>query len=127
MPNHIHLQFYYSGGKQNLNTIIGNGKRFMAYGIINRLEERLETKLLERLRMAVQPKDKVKGQKHEVWQDSFDIKKCITEKFILQKLNYIHWNPCTERWKLADHPYNYIHSSASFYELGKKHYPLLKD
>ena len=47
MPNHIHLLLYYAGGKQKLNVIIGNGKRFIAYGIIKRLEEKQEIKLLE--------------------------------------------------------------------------------
>ena len=127
MPNHIHLLLYFAGGKQSLNTIVGNGKRFMAYEIINRLTNMQDWKLLKRLSIAVKTKDQEKGQKHEVWEDSFDAKQCRTEKFILQKLNYIHWNPCTGKWKLAFKPYNYFHSSASFYELGKKHYPLLKD
>jgi REP element-mobilizing transposase RayT len=29
MPNHLHLLLYYAGGGQSLNTIVGNGKRFM--------------------------------------------------------------------------------------------------
>ena len=127
MPNHIHVLLYYAGGPQSLNTIIGNGKRFMAYGIVDCLESMKENWLLKRLHNAVKPKDKAKGQRHQVWEDSFDIKHCRTEKFILQKLNYMHWNPCTGKWKLADKPYNYLHSSSSFYELGKKTYPLLKD
>ena len=53
---------------------------------------------------------------HEVGQGKFDIKECRTEKFILQKLNYIHNNPCTQRWKLAEKPYEYLHSLARFYD-----------
>src|SRR4051812_12861169 len=44
MPNHIHLLLHYTGGHQSLNTIIGNGKRFLAYGIIDRLEEMKESR-----------------------------------------------------------------------------------
>jgi hypothetical protein len=33
MPNHLHLLLYYNGGK-NLNIVIGNGKRFMAYELV---------------------------------------------------------------------------------------------
>src|SRR5258705_10116634 len=29
MPNHLHLLLHCGGGKQSLNTLIGNGKRFM--------------------------------------------------------------------------------------------------
>ena len=126
MPNHIHVLLYFNGAKQSLNTTTGNGKRFMAYGIADRLKKIREYKLLETEHSSA-TKDKSKGQKHELWEDSFDVKQCRTEKFILQKLNYMHWNPCTQRWKLADKPYNYPHSSASFYELGKKHYQFLKD
>jgi len=35
--------------------------------------------------------------------------------FIKQKLNYIHFNPFTGKWNLADMPENYAHSSAAFY------------
>jgi hypothetical protein len=31
MPNHLHLLLYYAGGAQPLNTLVGNGKRFIAY------------------------------------------------------------------------------------------------
>ena len=47
---------------------------------------------------------------------------------IEQKLEYIHHNPVKGKWNLVDDFTNYIHSSASFYELGKpgivqiKHY-----
>jgi REP element-mobilizing transposase RayT len=127
MPNHVHLLLHYAGGRQSLNTIVGNGKRFLAYGIVRRLEDMKKDKLLDKLKKAVKAKDREKGQKHELWEDSFDIKQCRSENFILQKLNYMHWNPCTGKWKLADRPYTYLHSSSSFYELGKKTYPLLKD
>ena len=115
MPNHLHMLLHYSGGHQNLNTIIGNGKRFIGYDIINRLKDNKENKLLMKLESAVKVVDRNKGKKHELWQNSFDAKECRTEDFVLQKLNYIHNNPCSGKWKLADHPYHYEHSSAMFY------------
>ena len=39
MPNHLHLLLHYNGGK-SLNTVIGNGKRFMAYEIIDLLDQK---------------------------------------------------------------------------------------
>jgi REP element-mobilizing transposase RayT len=119
MPNHIHLLLHYAKDFQSLNTIIGNGKRFMAYDIIERLALKNEEQLITKLQWAVEFKDRKRGKKHEVWEDSFDVKECRTEKFILQKLNYIHNNPCTGKWKLADSPIHYRHSSASFYISGK--------
>ena len=92
----------------------------MAYDIVDTLENQQENCLLEKMQLSVSSSDKKKGKKHEVWEESFDIKECRTEKFILQKLNYIHNNPCSGKWKLADNPLHYLHSSASFYINGKQ-------
>ncbi|MEO6694211.1 MAG: hypothetical protein ABIY50_12715 [Ignavibacteria bacterium] len=35
-----------------------------------------------------------------------------------EKLNYIHHNPCTHNWRLAEKPEDYVHSSASNYIKG---------
>ena len=120
MPNHLHMLLYYSGGEQPLNTVVGNGKRFLAYEIVNRLKAVKQEIVIKKLHRDVGAKDKSRGKKHEVWEDSFDVKECRTEKFIMQKLNYIHNNPCSGKWQLADNPLHYLHSSASFYISGKK-------
>ena len=39
MPNHLHALIGFSNSARNINRIIGNGKRFMAYDIIDKLEE----------------------------------------------------------------------------------------
>jgi REP element-mobilizing transposase RayT len=127
MPNHLHMLLYFAGGPQSLNTLVGNGKRFMAYDIVKRLEQQNEKALLVKLQVAVQAVDKSRGKKHEIWKDSFDVKQCRTEKFILQKLNYIHNNPCSGKWNLADNPIHYLHSSASFYISGKQAAYAVKD
>ena len=119
MPNHLHLLLHYASVGQSLNTIVGNGKRFMAYDIVKRLEHQEQWQMLEKLQEAVEPTDRKRGKKHEIWEDSFDVKECRTEKFILQKLNYIHNNPCAGKWRLADNLIHYWHSSASFYISGK--------
>lgn len=119
MPNHIHLLLHFAGGSSSLNTVVGNGKRFMAYEIVKRLEDTNQVSLLHKLQKSVRTKDKNRGKKHEVWKDSFDVKECRTEHFILQKLYYIHNNPCSGKWKLADSPIRYQHSSALFYINGK--------
>ena len=119
MPNHLHLLLHYNGGK-SLNTVIGNGKRFMAYKIIKLLEQKGEHTLLQKLQYEVKNKDRSRGKKHEVWMDGFDVKECRTEKFILQKLIYIHENPVRGKWKLCETSLDYLHSSAPFYFNGKQ-------
>ena len=59
---------------------------------------------------------------HELWQRTFDVKQCRTEKFILQKLNCIHNNPCSGKWNLCGKPYQYPYSAAPFYDGDKTGY-----
>jgi REP element-mobilizing transposase RayT len=120
MPNHVHFLLYFRKQKQSLNTIIGNGKRFIGYEIIKRLNTQKQHSLLTVLREAVDPSQQKRNKQHEVWQGTFDVKECRTEAFILQKLNYMHLNPCHERWRLARKPSEYQHSSAAFYQFGKQ-------
>jgi len=118
IPNHLHALIAFSNTGKNINGIIGNGKRFMAYDIIDKLEKKRNENILNQLSAGVLPSDKKRGKLHEVFESSFDIKECVTLEFIKQKLNYIHFNPCTGKWNLADCPENYLHSSAGFYADG---------
>lgn len=115
MPNHIHVLIAFRNTGQSINTIVGNGKRFLAYGIIDRLQQQQENILLSNLSAAVRKTGKLRNKKHEVWERSFDWKICRSDPFLLQKLNYIHRNPCAGKWELAKSPADYSHSSAKFY------------
>jgi hypothetical protein len=115
MPNHLHALIGFSNSGKKLDKIIGNGKRFMAYGIVDKLHEQHSEVVLQKLAQGVNISDRKRGKLHEVFESSFDIKECFTKKFITQKLDYIHNNPCTGKWNLADCPENYVHSSAGFY------------
>ena len=90
----------------------------MAYDIIDKLKKQNNEIILDQLSKAVNASDKKRGKLHEVFEPSFDIKECFTKKFIIQKLNYIHNNPCSGKWNLSDSPENYIYSSAGFYYTG---------
>lgn len=115
MPNHLHLILGYKESSKSINTLVGNGKRFMAYEIVKRLKDTKQIETLSKLETAVNTSDRANGKRHEVFRDSFDLQHCYSQKFILQKLKYIHDNPCAKKWMLADNPLNYPHSSASFY------------
>jgi REP element-mobilizing transposase RayT len=121
MPNHVHFLFQLKEGNANLNKVIGNGKRFMAYDIIKKLEESGSSELLSRLASAVTDKERAKGQLHKVFEASFDAKPIYTFKFLYQKLDYIHHNPVSGKWSLCDEFTDYPHSSAAFYEFGILH------
>ena len=119
MPNHVHFLVYFEKKNQSLNTVIGNGKRFIGYEIIRRLKDKKEDSLLAILSEGVDSAERKRNKQHEIWEGTFDIKECRTEAFILQKLNYMHFNPCVERWRLCETPSDYKHSSAAFYQFGK--------
>lgn len=89
MPNHVHALISFIDTKQSINTIIGNGKRFMAYEIIERLKTNNETQLLDQLVNNVEAARKQNKKQHEVWELSFDWKDCRSNDFIYQKLDYM--------------------------------------
>jgi len=93
----------------------------MAYELVDRLRDRKEDALLQKLATACSEKEKAKGQKHKAFEPSFDAKPVYTNDFLYQKLDYIHHNPVMGKWNLCNEFTDYEHSSASFYELGKPH------
>lgn len=134
MPNHVHAIIAFREDKQSINTRIGNGKRFIAYGLIDLLTEAGNIAILDKLASGVEPSDALRGKKHEVFEPSFDCKECRSDKFLVQKLDYIHANPCRGKWNLVDIYENYPHSSARFYNWGEHfgykqltHYRFLED
>jgi hypothetical protein len=101
------------------NQIIGDGKRFIGYEIINRLKEKNETAILAQLSEAVNKSDRKRGKIYELWEDSFDWKECTGHAFIEQKLNYMHQNPCAGNYNLVTNAEDYLHSSARYYLTGE--------
>lgn len=116
MPNHVHIIIHFQNNEKEIHKWISNGKRFMAYEIVERLKNSKRDDLLNQLAEEVNESDKMRGKKHQVFKDSFDIKQILTVDFLLQKLKYIHRNPVSKHWKLAENFTDYIHSSARYYE-----------
>ena len=112
MPNHVHSILYFPEAGFDLNKILANGKRFMAYEIINRLEKANDTNTLTILQNALTERERKKKQLHKVFKDSFDAKVIFSEKFLMQKLNYIHYNPVKGKWNLAKDFVSYEHRAA---------------
>ena len=120
MPNHVHAIIGFTNTNKLINTIIGNGKRFMAYEIIKRLKQSNDLILLQYLSKNVRSSSQEKNKLHEVWDLSFYWIECNSNHFQTQKLEYIHCNPCSGKWSLCETPEKYIHSSAKFYETGEQ-------
>jgi REP element-mobilizing transposase RayT len=120
MPNHLHVLIEFSSSQKSINTIVSNGKRFMAYELVKRLQEGRKNEILKKLEDAVISSDKDRGKKHQVFERSFDCKPITTQHFFIEKLNYIHNNPCSGVWKLVENPVDYKHSSAKQYIDGEE-------
>ena len=120
MPNHVHLLLYLTDDSINLNMVINNGKRFMAYALVERLKANNQS-LLNTLALAVSEKEKARGQLHKVFEPSFDAKVISSIMFLNQKMDYIHHNPVMGKWRLCEDFTDYEHSSAGFYVCGRQH------
>lgn len=120
MPNHLHLLVYVQKDCKGLNSVLGEGKRFMAYEIISRLKDKNEKSILVQLAEGVQENERSKGKKHQVFRLSFDAKTVAGDESINKVLDYMHHNPVNGKWRLVDDFTKYPYSSAGFYENGEK-------
>ena len=122
MPNHLHAVIAFSDNEQSINTQVGNGKRFLAYGIVEQLKEQNDQDILAILEKGVNATDRKRGKLHAVFKASFDCKECFSDKMLKTKLDYMHRNPCRGKWDLVNNPIDYIHSSAKYYYTGEQGY-----
>ncbi len=121
MPNHLHCMIYLPAESKDLDIVVGNGKRFMAYEIVKRLRIQKEYDLLETLAKGVSRREAKNGKLHQVFESSFDAQLCISLDFTKTKLDYMHQNPVQKKWNLAGSFDQYSHSSARFYEFNEPH------
>jgi REP element-mobilizing transposase RayT len=119
LPNHVHALIAFRKSSTSINVQVGNGKRFMAYEIVKRLQSAGAHVLLNKLKESVDPHDQKRNKQHKVFEPSFDWKQCRSQEFMAQKLDYMHMNPCKGVWDLARNPIDYLHSSAKFYATGE--------
>jgi len=111
MPNHLHCIAQFSADDP-LASVMRDFKRQTSDRVIRHLKVEGNQKALDWLAAKVKRHEK---QTYRVWEDGYNAKDVVSESFLLQKMEYIHNNPCQEHWKLADSPENYIWSSACFY------------
>lgn len=110
MPNHIHLIWRITANFKR-EDIQRDFLKFTARELATYLTQRHAALYHKLITNAA-------DRSTQVWKrDSMSID-LYSDNFFQQKLNYIHANPCQPKWMLVQHPYDYIYSSASFYETG---------
>ena len=105
MPDHIHLLIWLQG-EAVLADFMRDFKKFTAVRLIRqaKVEKRQEW-----VAAFAQAGEETGRSQNKVWQDDYWDKIVFTERFLRQKLNYIHRNPC--RAGLVDDPGDYPYSS----------------
>ena len=119
MPNHIHLIWRINemNGKE---TSQGSFLKYTAHEFKKMLKADKENGLAS---YEVDAHNK----NYEFWKrDSLAIH-LFSKEIAYQKLDYTHYNPCTEYWQLVKEPANYLFSSAKYYETGVKDFGFIKD
>ena len=119
MPNHIHLiwRVLENNGKESPQ---GSFLKFTAHEfkkiLINEGEDKLRHYAVD-----------AHNKSFEFWQRDSLAVPLFSRKVAYQKLDYIHRNPVSKHWLLADDPCQYWYSTARFYELGVKDFSFIKD
>ena len=110
MPNHIHLIW---------TMLAMNGKELPSASLMKYTGHRFLEDLSEN-HPQVLPFFAVEAsnRKYQFWQRNSLSIALYSPKVWQQKIDYIHNNPLTGKWDLADLPENYKYSSAKFYEQG---------
>jgi putative transposase len=112
MPDHLHLLIW-PQGERSLSEFMRDFKKFTAVRLIRQARVEKRQAWLDAFERAGQETGR---SNNKVWQDDYWDKLVYTDKFIRNKLNYIHRNPC--RAGLVDDPGDYPYSSYRNYLCG---------
>jgi REP element-mobilizing transposase RayT len=114
MPDHIHL-IIWPFGEATVADVMRTFKEFTAKRIARQVEVEGIQPWIEAFRRAGAETGRAKNK---VWQDGYWDKNVFTERFLRQKLHYVHRNPV--RARLVKSPEQYVYSSYRNYEFGEE-------
>jgi putative transposase len=110
LDNHFHAIV----GGSNLSRIMADLKKFTAKTILAQLQHDNKAWLLNQL--AYYKKRHKTESDYQVWQEGYHPELIISEEMLLQKLDYIHYNPVKRGYVAA--PEHWLYSSARNFVLG---------
>lgn len=112
MPSHLHMIL--KPESHPIGEILQQFGSFTAHEILRKLREQNQTELLHLLEKGKRDQ----RHEHSIWQD-IQAKNIYSMKFLQQKLEYIHQNPVSKDWKLAQDRADYLYSSAGIMIMGE--------
>ncbi|MBI5567166.1 MAG: transposase [Chloroflexi bacterium] len=113
MPNHLHL-IVRCLPPYTLADVVRNYKSLIADRIVRHYQVEGNQQALDFLASQAAGSDK---QHYKVWEAGYNAKEVFSADFLIQKMTYIHNNPCQPHWQLAIRPEDYLWSSARYYLL----------
>jgi putative transposase len=113
MYSHLHILIKPEG--LSIGDLIRQFGSYTAHEIITRLKEEGQTEAL----LYFKQHRRSKRINFSIWQD-IQAKNIYTEKYLWEKLEYIHNNPVAKEWRLVDDRADYQFSSACYYDRGIK-------
>lgn len=118
MPNHIHLILKILKKELEKELPTGSLLKFTAHEFKKELRKESPKKLTL---FSVDEPDR----DYRFWQDPVFTTEIYTDKIFTQKLDYIHQNPVSGKWRLVTNPMDYFYSSMRFYELNQDDFGIL--
>lgn len=118
MPSHLHLIAAADSEKNSLTDIIRDFKKYTSKQLVKTISEINESRrnwLLNAFEFAGRYNPKVK--EYKVWQDGYHPEELITNRFMDQKVDYVHFNAVIAGF--VNEPHHYALSSAIDYAGGK--------
>ncbi len=113
MPNHVHL-IAQSNGTESLSEVLRDLKKFTSREIVKKLNVENNTFAKKTMSVFRKEGERLKRiKKYKVWQDGNRPIVLFSNKFIWQKLNYIHNNAVEAG--IVIKPEDYMYSSARNY------------
>ena len=113
MSNHLHL-FCSADGNYLLSEIVRDFKKFTSKKIIETIHSEPESRkewMLDYFKNSCA--HLARDQHYKVWQDGYHAEEVFSNRWIREKINYIHQNPVKQ--KIVVEPEHYYFSSARNY------------
>jgi putative transposase len=117
MPSHLHMII--STADRPLSGILRDFKKYTASAVAKELKSNHESRsgwILDLFGGVAEGLERVRNYK--VWQDGNHPVRLRSNKFINQKLDYLHWNPVVD--EIVAKPEDYVYSSVRDYYCNEK-------
>lgn len=109
MANHMHaVVFDTNGDSNNLHQTLVDFRKYTGQNLANYVDGKYSKAISLVLRG-----EKLEDRHRRFWQSGWHPEEIFSNKFLEQKVNYLHDNPC--RKGLVRHPQDWRYSSAAFW------------